>query len=139
MFCKKCGTNLADDSLFCENCGMPVRQAESAPAEPVSPVPPMPPVFEERPPVSIPVQPVTPVWEQPTFEKPKKSSAKWLIPVVIAAAAVVVAAIIAVLLLLGGGGGSSAIPVKMLVTGFVNLPTDANDPYRKWIKVACSK
>lgn len=107
MFCKKCGTNLADDSLFCENCGMPVRQAESAPAEPVSPVPPMPPVFEERPPVSIPVQPVTPVWEQPTFEKPKKSSAKWLIPVVIAAAAVVVAAIIAVLLLLGGGGGSS--------------------------------
>ena len=32
------------------------------------------------------------------------------------------------------GGSSSAIPVKMLVTGFVNLPTDANDPYKKWIK-----
>lgn len=43
----------------------------------------------------------------------------------------------------GGGGGASsstaggnggAIPVKMLITGFVNLPTDANDPYKKWIK-----
>ena len=34
----------------------------------------------------------------------------------------------------GGNGGDSSISVKMLVTGFVNLPTDANDPYRKWIK-----
>lgn len=34
----------------------------------------------------------------------------------------------------GGGEGESAIPVKMLVTGFVNLATDANDPYKKWIK-----
>ena len=32
------------------------------------------------------------------------------------------------------GGGEGAISVKMLVTGFVNLPTDENDPYRKWIK-----
>ena len=40
----------------------------------------------------------------------------------------------------GGGdgssssGGNSPIAVKMLITGFVNLPTDANDPYKKWIK-----
>ena len=32
-----------------------------------------------------------------------------------------------------GGGSNGAVKVKMLITGFVNLPTDANDPYRKWI------
>lgn len=28
MFCKKCGNNLDNDALFCENCGATVKQAE---------------------------------------------------------------------------------------------------------------
>ena len=104
MFCKRCGTNLPDDALFCENCGNPVRTVGQIPTAPVEPVVP---VVEERPAVNMPYQPSAPVWQEPAPVKPKRSSAKWLIPVVIAAVAIVVAAAVAVILLLSGGGGNS--------------------------------
>ncbi len=34
----------------------------------------------------------------------------------------------------GNGTKSDGIPVKMLISGYVNLHTEGNDPYRKWIK-----
>lgn len=42
MFCKKCGINLDDDALFCENCGTAVKQAEPpapAPVHTEAPIP----------------------------------------------------------------------------------------------------
>lgn len=34
----------------------------------------------------------------------------------------------------GNGGSDGSYNITMLLTGYVNLGTDANDPYRKWVK-----
>ena len=63
MFCRNCGTQMADDSKFCANCGTPV----AAPAAPVEPAAPATPVQE------APVQ--QPVQETPAQPAPAKAPA----------------------------------------------------------------
>ncbi len=55
MFCPKCGTQLADDALFCGSCGTKV----AAPAQPAEPVQPAQPVYQ------APAQPAQPVYQAP--------------------------------------------------------------------------
>lgn len=67
MFCKSCGTALAEDARFCPNCGVEV-SAGAAPAQPVYQQP-VQPVYQQ------PVQPVyqqpeQPVYQQPVYQQP---------------------------------------------------------------------
>ena len=70
MFCENCGSQIADGSAICPNCGAAVRVSpttgEAVPvapiqAQPVEPVQPVQPVYQ---------QPVQPVYQQPAYQQP---------------------------------------------------------------------
>jgi len=115
MFCKNCGSKVADDALFCEQCGTAIRQAEVPVNEPVQ---------EEA--AQVPVQETVEVLEsapvvepivQPDYETEaepgspvqnfvaamRKIPVKVLIPVAGAAVLGIIALII--ILTVGGNGG----------------------------------
>ena len=57
MFCSQCGTQFADDSQFCPNCGTP----SGVNSQPVQPQQPAQPVYQ---------QPVQPQYQQPVYQQP---------------------------------------------------------------------
>lgn len=73
MFCENCGSQIADGSAICPNCGaavrvspttgeaVPVAPIQAQPVEPVQPVQPVQPVYQ---------QPVQPVYQQPAYQQP---------------------------------------------------------------------
>ena len=100
MFCKKCGTNLDDDALFCENCGTAIKrvepiQIETAVSEPIDNDAH---VGAENAIVEPTIQ--TALTETP--QKKKKSLPKWAIVAAIAAVVIIVVALLA-----GGGSNNS--------------------------------
>ena len=67
MFCENCGSQIADGSAICPNCGAAVRVSpttgEAVPVQPIqaTPVQPVQPVYQ---------QPVQPVYQQPAYQQP---------------------------------------------------------------------
>ena len=67
MFCENCGSQIADGSAICPNCGAAVRVSpatgEAVPVAPIQaqPVEPMQPIYQ---------QPVQPVYQQPAYQQP---------------------------------------------------------------------
>lgn len=59
MFCENCGSQIADGSALCPNCGAAVRVSpttgEAVPVQPIE---------------AVPVQPVQPVYQQPVYQQP---------------------------------------------------------------------
>lgn len=67
MFCENCGSQIADGSAICPNCGAAVRVSpatgEAVPVAPIQaqPVEPVQPIYQ---------QPVQPVYQQPAYQQP---------------------------------------------------------------------
>ena len=101
-FCANCGTPMADDAVFCGNCGAKVN-TEQQPGDAAAQTP-----SPQQPASAQPVQSQPAYVPQPTYTSasPKKKSHMGLI-LGIAGGVVVVAAIVVVLLLTGVLGGSS--------------------------------
>ena len=112
MFCKNCGTQLADGSKFCTACGSKLAEeaveiVETPVAEPATPIPEPPvapaPEVPEVPPLET--QPAfAQPWESTPVAEPKKKGKKplaWLIPVI---AVVVIAALAAAAWIFDLGG-----------------------------------
>ena len=92
MFCENCGSQIADGSAICPNCGAAVRvspvNGAAIPAQPVQPIQaqPVQPVYQ---------QPVQPVYQQPAYQQPIYQQ-----PV---------------------GGGSKALAIAALILGICGL------------------
>lgn len=75
MFCKHCGTKLADTAAFCYKCGKPTGPADSQPSQAAQPAPqapvepPKPPRREEP----VRQAPVEPMEQKPQQRKPRRS------------------------------------------------------------------
>ena len=70
MFCKHCGCEILNDSLFCENCGAKVENVPSAP-QPAAPAQPAAPVQQAEPvQQAAPVQEVPPVQQSVPYAAP---------------------------------------------------------------------
>lgn len=81
MFCENCGSQIADGSAICPNCGAAVRVSpttgEAVPVQPIqaTPVQPVQPVYQQ------PVQPVyqqQPAYQQPIYQQPAAGGSKAL-------------------------------------------------------------
>ena len=68
MFCKQCGSQILDDSQFCENCGARIAAPAAAPAAATAPAP----APVQQAPQTQPVQPAQPypVYEQVSTVQP---------------------------------------------------------------------
>lgn len=94
MFCVKCGKQLSDNSLFCDNCGAKVGEA-STPPTPVTPPTPTAPYAGAAPTAPY-VQGAQMGFAEPV--KPKKEKSP-VIPIVICATVLAIAAIAAVVII----------------------------------------
>ncbi len=97
MFCKQCGTQLDDNSIFCKRCGAKTENAQQPAQQPVYQQP-------------VQQQPVyqQPVYQQPVYQQsyvqpaaPKKKNGK-LIAILIGGIALIAAIAVALILILGG-------------------------------------
>ena len=121
MFCKKCGTNLEDDALFCENCGTAIKRAEPVKVETVATEPIETDLQAE---LSTTVNPST---QTTITENPqKKSMPKW---VIFAAIAVVVIIVIVMVPGGGGSGSSDSFYHEMNYNNVANFAYDSNRLY----------
>ena len=72
MFCENCGSQIADGSAICPNCGAAVRAtagAEAAtPVQPVQPAQPVQPVYQQ------PIYQQQPAYQQPIYQQPAGGS-----------------------------------------------------------------
>ncbi len=91
MFCRFCGSNIADDAEFCRFCGRKLNvDAEARPAQPpVQPIPqqtppPVQPVQQQAPPPVQPVQQQAPP-PAPPAQKPRRLSPVLLVVIIVAA------------------------------------------------------
>lgn len=91
MFCKNCGAELADGAAFCTNCGARLE----APANPYPDAQPNP--YSGAPANTYAAYPPPAAPAAYPANTPKKSSRKWLIPVIIG---IVVAAVVILVLVL---------------------------------------
>ena len=105
MFCGNCGTQNADNSAFCKNCGAQLNGA----AQPQQSQ-----------------QPQQPVYQQPYYAAPKKPLNKKLIGIIAGGAAAVVLVVVLLIVLLGGGGvaGSPEEVAENYIDSMANFDTD---------------
>ena len=101
MFCKYCGTKLADTASFCYKCGKPTGRSNSQPPQaeqPVRQAPVEPPKAPEPPKREEPVwqDPVEPMESQPEERKPRRSGG--YIALVVVLCVLVIGAVVALVM-----------------------------------------
>ena len=78
MFCKYCGSKLIDGAAFCHDCGKSTVEAP-APQMPVTPpVPPVQPMYQQ--PVCTPPLPQMPAYQVPVYQQPVQPAYSYTFP-----------------------------------------------------------
>lgn len=116
MYCEKCGSEIAEGSGFCADCGAPVKAGAETP----------PPAVNPPPPAGPPTQPLS--YSPPCAPPPKKSVLPWVMGI-LGVSAVIALVLVLVLVVFNGGDGKvdTSGPEQVVRTFFKALETKNAD------------